>query len=170
VEGVWYEIARSPNEKIYECLNVTVPESFVNGELQLDVQFIATYQKNQRTAEKETVKFTVDKSLMFSAFLYYYKSTSKKIPTLVFRITDIKNDFIWLCGYMPGLSSTLWKIFARDHSTKTKDALTSLLEKEKSLSDFGFPEQDECNVAAARSVIGLMSIVAIASLASLASL
>ncbi|KAL7727071.1 hypothetical protein ACLKA6_001013 [Drosophila palustris] len=138
VAGVWYEIGRVPKTDVFQCLNVTVPDT-AESELVLDLEYIRTYD-GSRTPVKESLSFPWNINTQNS----------------VFNLLAIV-----LCGYSTLSPMPLFKLFMRQRELdqKTIDYIQAKLDESIIGADFVWTEQSKCN-AAHRRVAGSLSILA----------
>ncbi|KAH8311131.1 hypothetical protein KR044_004533, partial [Drosophila immigrans] len=167
LKGIWYEAGRVPKTNALQCLNVTVPDNADSGDLELDLEYIATYDGSGR-AVRETVKFPWDTYTSNSIFNLYYGSD---YPTVTYKVIYTDPGLLTLiCGYMAISPMPLVKILTRER--ELDEGMKGLLDQQMlrlGITDyFMWSEQDpdKCN-AADRPAICVIAIIGIAFLQSL---
>ncbi|XP_034113735.2 uncharacterized protein LOC117574159 [Drosophila albomicans] len=166
MEGLWYEAGRAPATPALACLNVTVPDSVDNGDIELYLEYIDTHDGSNR-AVKEPKKFPWDDSASKGIFNVYYGSS--KQPVVIYKVVVSEPSYITvICGYGTTYPFASVKIFTRlrevDNSTKV--IIEELLAKSRYGSLFMWSEQspDKCNAAARQLAFGVIPILAFLSL------
>ncbi|XP_062123561.1 uncharacterized protein LOC133836953 [Drosophila sulfurigaster albostrigata] len=136
MEGLWYEAGRAPASPALACLNVTVPDSVDNGDIELYLEYIDTHDGSNKVV-KEPMKFPWDDSASKGIFNVYYGSS--KQPVAIYKVVLSEPSYITvICGYTTKYAAAFLKIFTRSREVdnSTKEIVAELMAKSKYSSFF----------------------------------